>query len=326
MFSRRAAVRFLAAAPAVVGSSLSLGAQEAYPAKDVRVLVPFAAGGGTDLVTRVFAQKLSEKHKRAFFVENRVGGGSSIGGVALARSVPDGYTIGVGTSSGLQTAALDPGTYNPLRDLQPVARLGSAKILLVANPKFAPNSIAELVSHVKSNPGLAFGSAGVGSANHFVGEMFAQVAGIKLTHVPYRGEGPALQDVIAGQIPIAVISLTSAKEQVRSGAIKALAITSATRSPDIPEAPTMIEVGFNDFIAEAWYGVYVPKSTPQSIVDTLTSDINELRAEPSVARRLAEQMSFDTSGRDNPEEFRKFMEVEFAKYVAIAKAAGISKH
>src|SRR6476660_2080811 len=117
MFSRRAAVRFLAAAPAVVGSSLSLGAQEAYPAKDVRVLVPFAAGGGTDLVTRVFAQKLSEKHKRAFFVENRVGGGSSIGGLALARSAPDGYTVGVGTSSGLQTAALDPETYNPLRDL-----------------------------------------------------------------------------------------------------------------------------------------------------------------------------------------------------------------
>ena len=170
---------------------------------------PLQAGSGTDLVTRLFSQKLTEKFGKTFFVENRAGGaGGTVGSLALSRSTPDGYTIGAGTSSGIQNAALDPTDYNPLRDLQPVARFGAGTLVLVVDPKIPVKNVAELVEYAKAHPGLTYGSSGVGSTNHITGEMLSKDAGVALRHVPYKGEGAALTDVFAGQISFLFISMT----------------------------------------------------------------------------------------------------------------------
>jgi tripartite-type tricarboxylate transporter receptor subunit TctC len=304
----------------------SVSAQEAYPTRDVKVIVPFAAGGGTDLVTRVFAQKLTKKYGKTFFVENRAGGGGgSVGGAALARSVPDGYTIGLVSISGAQTAAMDPEGFNPLRDLQPLARLGMTTIAVVVNPKKLPvKSLAELVAYAKSNPGLAYASAGVGSSNHFGPEMFAQKAGITLNHIPYRGEGPALSDVLAGQIPFMFSSLTQAKPHIMNGSLLALAVISNERSPILPDVPTLVESGY-DVVLDAWYGFFTPKGTPPEIVAALTKDINEIRADPEVSGNLMEQLSYSTAGTDSPAEFSKYLESEIARYRSVGKLIGIIK-
>jgi tripartite-type tricarboxylate transporter receptor subunit TctC len=326
MISRRAAGKVLMTAFAAIVIPAVAFAQDDYPDKDVKVIVPFAAGGGTDLVTRVFAQQLGEKYKKTFFVENRAGGGGgSVGGLALARSAPDGYTIGAGTSSGIQTAAIDPTEYNPIRDLEPIARFGGTTIVLTVNPSLPVNTIAELVEYAKSHPNLAYGSAGIGTANHFTGEMLAQAADIKLNHIPYRGEGPALQDVLAGQIPFMFGSLAQSKSHIKSGALKALAVTSERRSSDLPDVPTMIEAGFKDFVVDAWYGLYAPKGTPKATIEKLAQDVNKIRADPAISGKLMEQLSFDTSGSDSPDGFKTFMEAELAKYGAIAKTAGLTK-
>lgn len=302
------------------------GAQD-YPTKDVRVIVPFAAGGGTDLVTRLFAQKLGEKHRKAFFVENRAGGGGgSVGSLSLSRSNPDGYTVGAGTSSGIQAAAINPEEYNPLRDLDPVARFGGGTIVVAVNPNVPAKTIAELVAHAKTHPGMAYGSSGIGSANHITGEMLAREASINLKHIPYRGEGAGLTDLVAGQIQFMFISLSAVKSHIQAGTVRAVAVTSAGRSPELPDVPTMVEAGYKDFVVDAWYGLYVPKRTPSKIVDALSKSINEIRADPEVSKRLMQQLGFDTSGTDSPEAFRRFMEGELERYTAVAKAAGLRKN
>jgi tripartite-type tricarboxylate transporter receptor subunit TctC len=301
-------------------------AQDAWPSRDVRVIVPFAAGGGTDLVTRLFAQKLGEKHGKAFFVDNKAGGaGGTVGSLELSRARPDGYTIGTGTSSGIQVAAIDPTDYSPLRDLDPVARYGATTLVLAINPQIPAKTIAEFVAYAKANPGAAYGSSGVGSTNHIVGEKFAKDANVTLTHVPYRGESLALTDVISGQTKFIFVSLAAGKPHIDSGAVRAIAVTSERRFPGFPDVPTFIEAGFKDLIVEAWYGLYTPKGTPAAIVEQLVKSVNEIRADPELSRRLLTQLSFDTSGTDNPANFRAYMEKELERYTAVATAAGLKK-
>jgi tripartite-type tricarboxylate transporter receptor subunit TctC len=320
---------FLSVAIAAVGAVCSgeaAFAQAGYPAKDVRVIVPFSAGGGTDLVTRVFAQKLSEKLGKAFYVENRAGGaGGSVGSLELSRARPDGYTIGTGTSSGIQVAAIDPTEYSPLRDLAPVARYGATTLVFVVNPKLPVTTVAEFLSYAKVNPGLAYSSSGVGSTNHMTGEKLAKDANIVLNHIPYRGEGVALTDVISGQIPFMFVSLAAAKPHIQSGTVRAIAVTSERRFPEAQDVPTMAESGFKDFVVDAWYGLYVPKGTPAAVVDVLVKRVNEIRADPEISARLMTQLSFDTSGTDDPEKFRAYMQEELDRYTKIVTTAGLKK-
>lgn len=318
------AVGISAAIMAITLSGAS--AQEVWPVREVRVIVPFSAGGGTDLVTRIFAQKLGEKFGKNFLVENRASGaGGSTGSQELARSRPDGYTIGSGTTSGIQTAAIDPTDFNPIRDLDPVARYGATTLALVVNPNIPAKTVKELVDYVKANPEIPFGSSGVGSSTHIVGEKFAKDAGIKLIHVPYRGEGAALADLMSGQISVFFVSLAAGRSYIESGKLRALAVTSEKRSPILPNVPTMIESGFKDLMLDAWYALYVPKGTPANIVDTLVKAVNEIRADPAVKARLLEQLSFDSSGQDDPKTFRAYMEQELVRYIANAKTAGLVK-
>lgn len=311
---------------ASLASTVPVAAQGNYPVREVRVIVPFSAGGGTDLVTRLFAQKLGEKFGKAFYVENRAGGaGGSVGSLGLARSTPDGYTIGTGTSSGIQAAAIDPTEYSPLRDLDPVARYGATTLVVAINPKIPAKTMAEFVAHAKANPGMTYGSSGSGSTNHITGEKLAKDANIDLTHVPYRGEGAAITDVITGQISFIFISLAAAKEHILSGSVRALALTSERRFPLLPDVPTMAESGFKNFVVDAWYGLYVPKGTPPNIVEMLAKGVNEIRADPEISGRLMQQLSFDTTGSDNPAQFRSYMEQELERYTAVVTAAGLKK-
>jgi len=301
-------------------------AEDAYPARDVRVIVPFSPGGGTDLVTRVFAQKLSEKLGKPFVVENRAGGaGGTVGSQVLARSVPDGYTLGTGTTSGIQVAAIDPTDYNPLKDLDPIARYGAGTLVLVVNPKIPAKTMAEFIDYAKSHPGLTYGSSGVGSTNHITGEMLAIDAAVSLKHIPYRGESAALIDVMAGQVDFIFISLSASRAYIQSGGVRALAVTSEHRFPGLPDVPSMTELGYKDFTIDAWYGLYAPKGTPAKVRDGLAETINSIRADHEVSQKLIDGLGFDTTGTDTPEGFRTFMESELQRYTAVVLAAGLRK-
>lgn len=317
----------IGAVATIVGAAVAATpalAQEHYPARNVRVIVPFTAGGGTDIVTRIFAQQLGDRLGKSFFVENKAGGGGgSVGSLEVARSKPDGYTIGTGTSSGLLNAAVDPGGYNPLKELDPIARFGATTLVLVVNPKLPINTLPEFITYAKSKPGLPYGSSGTGSANHFTGEMLAKGAGIELTHVPYRGESAAITDVVAGQIASGFISVALAKPYIQSGQVRALAVTTERRFPALPEVPTMEELGQKNIVVDAFYGLYAPKGTPAAVVDLLVKHVNEIRANPEISKKLLEQISFDTSGTDNPQAFRVYMEKELARYSKIATDAGL---
>lgn len=320
-----AIVAFGAVLIGVSGTTAAM-AEDAYPVREVRIIVPFSAGGGTDLVTRRFAQKLTEKLGKTFYVENRAGGaGGSVGSLELARSKPDGYSIGTGTSSGIQTAAIDPTDYNPLRDLDPVARFGTTTLVLAINPGTGVKTVAELIAYAKTNPGLPYGSSGAGSTNHIAGEKLAKDTGTVLNHIPYRGEGAALTDVISGRVPLIFVSLAAGKPYIQSGTLRALAVTSNHRWSELPDVPTMIEAGFTDFVMDAWYGLYAPKGTPAGVVDVLVKSINEIRADPELSSKLMQQLSFDTSGTDDPKTFHAYMEEELGRYSAIAAAAGLKK-
>lgn len=314
-------------ASAIVGAAVAATpalAQEPYPARNVRVVVPFSAGGGTDLVTRIFAQQLSDRLGKSFFVENKAGGGGgSVGSLEVARSRPDGYTLGVGTSSGVLNAAVDPGGYDPLKELDPIARFGATTLVLVVHPKLPIRSLGEFVAYAKTSPGVAYGSSGTGSANHFTGEMLAKGAGVDLTHVPYRGESAAVTDVVGGQIASAFVSVALAKPYIQSGQVRALAVTTERRFPALPDVPTMDELGLKNIVVDAFYGLYAPKGTPAAIVDLLVKNVNEIRANPEISKKLLDQISFDTAGSDNPKAFRTYMEKELARYSRIAIDAGL---
>lgn len=295
-------------------------AQEAYPARSVRVIVPFSPGGGTDIVARLFAQKLSERTGKVFFVENKAGGSAgTVGSHLVSVSTPDGYTLEVNTVSGLTTAAMDPAGFNPLNDLDAVARLGSTTMVVVVNPKLPIQNIADLAAYAKAHPGMAYGSSGVGSIIHFTTARFAKVAGVEMTHVPYRGELPALNDVMSGVTPLMFVSVATGKPFIASGKVRALAVTSAARFPTMPQLQTLNELGYKDVVAEIFYAAYVPKGTPASVVDTLVRQINALRADPETSHFLLDTLSFNTAGSDTPVQFRQAMEKEYAGFTQLAE-------
>lgn len=295
-----------------------------WPNREVKTIVPFAAGGGTDLVTRIFAEKLSQRFGKTFYVENLAGGaGGSVGSLELARSAPDGYTIGTGTSSGMVVAAINPNGYNPLRDLTPIARYGQTTIVLAVNSKLPIHSFDEFIAHAKANPWMTYASSGIGSANHLAGEMLARHAELEMTHVPYKGEGAAMADVLSGQVDAIFVSLATGRSHIESGALRAFAVTSAERFPLFPDLPTMLELGFDDLIVEAWYAMYVPHSTPQEVQESLVAAVNEIRQDPVVAARLIDQFTFNSAGSDTPEAFRAYMATELERFRKAAKLAGL---
>jgi len=295
-----------------------------YPAKPVRVIVPYPPGGGNDTLGRLFAAKLGERMGQPFVVENRPGAGTMIGTEAAAKSPPDGYTI---LLSSIATHALSPNLYarvpyDPIKDFAPITLLGVAPTVMVVNKDLAAASLAEFIALAKAKPGsFTYASGGNGTPPHINGEVFKALAGVDLLHVPYKGGGPALADLVAGRVHVMLDTAASAMPHVRGGRLRALAISAPQRSPEYPDLPTFAEAGLPQYETNAWYSMHAPGGTPPEIVRRLNAELVAILKDPEILARF-KQLSTDPVG-NSTEEFAAFVKAELEKYARIIKAANI---
>jgi tripartite-type tricarboxylate transporter receptor subunit TctC len=303
--------------------SLPIAAQT-YPAKPVRVIIPYPPGGGNDTLGRLFAAKLGERLGQPFVVENRPGAGTMIGTEAAAKSPPDGYTI---LLSSIATHALSPNLYSrvpydPIKDFAPITLLGVAPTVLVVNSDLPAKNVQELIALARSKPGqFAYASGGNGTPPHINAEVFKSVAGIDLLHVAYKGGGPALVDLMAGRVHVMLDTAASAMPHVRAGKLRALALSAPRRSPDLPDLPTFAEAGLPQYDTNAWYSMHAPAGTPPVIVRRLNAELVAILKDPDILARF-KQLATDPVG-NSPEEFAAFVRAELDKYARVIKAAGI---
>ena len=295
-----------------------------YPDKPVRMLVGFAPGGGTDATARAIAPKLSELLGQQVIVDNRPGATGNIATDIVSKSNPDGYSILMGTIAAL---SINPHLYeklpfDPLKDLLPVTRAVDSTNVLVVHPSVAAKSVKDLIALAKAKPGaLNCGSSGVGGAGHLALELFNLQTGTKMTHVPYKGGGPAMIDLLGGNIQLIFATTASAVGHIKSGKIRALAVTTLKRSPLVPDLPTVAEAGLKGFEANNWYGVLVPAKTPRAIVNRLNKDISTALLTPDTKELLFKQ-GLDVAP-ESPEAFGAYIKSEFAKWGKVVKAAGL---
>jgi tripartite-type tricarboxylate transporter receptor subunit TctC len=295
-----------------------------YPAKSVRVVVPYPPGGGNDTLGRLFAAKLGDRLGQPFIVENRPGAGTMIGTEAAAKSPPDGYTL---LLSSIATHALSPNLYSrvpydPIKDFAPITLLGIAPTVLVVNQEVPARSLQELIALARAKPGsLAYASGGNGTPPHINAEVFKSVAGVDLLHVAYKGGGPALTDLIAGRVHLMLDTAASAMPHVRGGKLRALALSAPKRSAEYPELPTFAEAGLAAYDTNAWYSMHAPAGTPAEIVRRLNAELVAILRDPDIVARF-KQLSTEPVG-NSPQEFAAFVKAELDKYARVIKAAGI---
>jgi tripartite-type tricarboxylate transporter receptor subunit TctC len=306
----------------VLSLAASLSHAQTYPTKNVRIIVGLAPGGTTDVFTRTLAQRLTEAWGQTVIVENRPGASGMIGGEAVAKAAPDGYTLLVSpqTSLAVAPALYGKAPYDTAKDFAPVSLLGSTPLVMIVHPSFAAKTFRDFIELAKKQP-LTYGSGGVGSSPHMTGELISAALGVKMTHVPYKGENPAIADTIGGQIPIMFGNLPVALPHVRSGKVLALATTTAKRSPLAPEIPTMSEGGIKDFEMATWYGMLAPAGTPPELVAKIQRDSARALSDPETRERLT-KMGVDLI-LNTPEEFKAYLNSEIARYTKIIKAAGL---
>ena len=321
---RRVLAAALAAGPVqgtVQGPARAQG--EAWPDRPVRFIVPFPPGQAADLLGRILAEELSKRWPQRVVVENRPGGAGAIGMEAIARAAPDGATFGIGTSGtlGVNPSVIARLPYDVARDFAPVTGIFTLPLLIVANPAFPPADIRALVAYVKANPGQQFASAGPATAQHMAAELFALRAGLRMAHVPYRGSGPAIADLIAGNVALMFDSSSSALPHVQSGRIRALAVTSTTRLPQLPEIPTVAETVIPGYEAAGWSGLVAPAGTPPGIIRRANADTVAVLRDAAVVRRINEMGAFPSPG--SPQEFADFVRAEVAKWGEVARAANV---
>ena len=303
---------------ALLAPAVALGAQ--YPEKSVRVIVGLAAGGGTDITARILAQKLTETLGQSFIVDNRPGAGSMLGIELAAKAAPDGYTlIMVSPEFAVNPSLHAKVAYDPERDFAPIAQVVYSQYFLSARSSLALNSIRELIAYAKANPRqLNYASSGNGSANHLAGELMKTMAGIDMVHVPYKGSGPSVTALLAGEVHLVFSSTTAIIQHVRAGRAKALAVTGPQRASVAPEIPTVAESGLPGYAVTGWFGLLAPARTPPEIVERLNSEIN--RVLPALRDRYAELGSELVGG--TPREFSGFIRSEVAKWAQVVKASG----
>jgi tripartite-type tricarboxylate transporter receptor subunit TctC len=301
--------------------SVSVVAAEPYPVKPIRMIVGFAPGGGTDLTARPVAQKLSELLGQQVIVENRPGAAGNVATEQVAKSAPDGYTLLMGTIAAL---AINPSLYGNLRfdpetDLAPVIQVVDATNVLVLHPSVPAGSVKELIALAKEKSLLA-GSSGIGATGHLAIELFNLMAGVKLVHVPYKGGGPAMGDLVGGQVNLIFATTASAIPHLKSGRIKGIAVTTAKRSALLPDVPTISESGLAGFDANNWYGLVVPAKTPRAIIDQLNAEVTKVLAMPDVKTTLFNQGLDPAPG--TPEQFGAYIKSERAKWAKVIKESG----
>ncbi len=297
---------------------------QAYPARQVRIIVPFPPGQAADIFARIVAERLAQVWGQPVFVENRAGGGGVVGMMAGKQAAPDGYSLIVGTSG---TLGVNPGvyaqlSYDPLADFIPASNIFIAPLVLIAHPGFRPATIAELVAAARAQPGsINYASAGPGTAQHMTGELLKFKAGMNLVHVPYKGSGPGLTDLLGGQVQLMVDSLASALSHIRSGKVRPIAVTTLQRVPQLPEVPTVAESGYAGFEGVGRSGFVLPARTPQAIVDKVSADTQAVLREPQMRDRIVERGGIPDPR--TPQEYREFIKAEIAKWGEVARVANV---
>ena len=318
-FRRRA---ILVACCAILSGGAAI-AEPSYPSHPVKIVVPFPAGGSNDIVARILAQKLTERDGQTFLVENRGGAGGNIGSDAVAASEPDGYTLLLTAPPPLtiNIALYKDLKYDPARAFAPVALVASVPIVLAVHPSLGVKNVRELVALAKAKPGvLNFGSSGNGSTNHLAGELLKSMTGIDIVHIPYKGAAPAMNDLIAGHIPMMFDNIPAVLPQVQGKFINAIAVAGAQRASALPDVPTVAESGVPGFEASAWFGLVAPANTPAAVLAKLEGDVDAILKMPDVQKRFSELGA--EPGTLSGEAFGKFLAEETAKWTRIIRESG----
>ena len=312
----------LAAGAATLPALARIASAQTYPTRPVRIIVGFAAGGTTDIISRLIGQWLSERLGQQFVIENRPGASSNLAAETVARAPADGYTLLALTATNSVNATLfDKLSFNLNRDLAMVAGLSRSALVLEVHPSLPAKTVPEFVAHAKANPAkITMASFGSGSTSHVAGELFKMMAGVDLLHVPYRGSGPMLTDLLGGQVHMTFDSLPSSIEYIRTGKLRTLAVSTTTRSDSLPDIPTVADY-FPGYDASAWNGVAIPRNTPAEIIDKLNREINAGLADPKMKARIAELGA--TAIPSSPGEFGRFVSNETEKWGKVVKFAGI---
>jgi len=324
---KRGRVRLVAGAAAVLAfGSMAMAAQAAdnWPSQPVKLVVPFAPGGTSDVLAREIAARLQVALKQTIVVDNKAGAGGVLGADSVAKAAPDGYTVLLGT---IATHAINPSLlpkvpYKADKDFAPVILLGKISNVLLIGPGSQAKTVKDIVAAAKARPGdLTFASAGQGTSQHLSGEMFRLLTGAQLTHVPYKGSAPAIQDVMGGQVPMSFETVTVALPQIKAGKVKALAVTSARRSAQLPDVPTLAESGVPGFDVSSWQALYLPAGTPAAIVNRLNAEVQKVAAQPEVKARMEALGLVYTP--NSPAQFAEFQKAEQAKWAKVIKDGNV---
>ena len=316
---------WFALAPASMAQSASTGSGQAYPAKPIRMLVGFAPGGGTDIVARILAPKLTAAWSQQVVIDNRTGATGTIAAGLVARATPDGYTLLMGHAS---TNTIAPALYaalpfDPHKDFAPVTLAGSVPHLVSVHPSVMVRTIRELITLAKANPGqLTTPSSGHGSMSHIAGEVFKHMTGTHFTHVPYKGAGLSVQDLIAGQVKVSFDTTAAVMPFVKSGKLRALGTAAPKRLSALPDVPTVSEAGVPGFVMSSWYGVFAPAGTPAAIVRAIHAEVNRAQDLPDVKNHM-DQLGADDTRMATPEAFAALVKTDLVRFANVVKAAGI---
>mgnify|MGYP001297517206 CR=1 FL=1 len=312
----------LTAGAAAVPAVPRIATADTYPSRPVHLIVFYAAGGGNDIIARLLGQFLSQRLGQSFIIENRPGGGGNLGTEYVVRAAPDGYTLLLSSTANTVNASLyNHLDFNFVRDIAPVASISYEPNIMVVNPSVPTKTVPEFIAYAKANPGkINYASAGIGSSQHMSGELFKMMAGVDMTHVPFRGTAPALQSLLGGQVQVMFASMPATLEHVRAGRLVALAVTIPKRSDALPDVPSMSEF-LPGFDAEVYYGIGAPKGTPAEIVERLNKEINAGLADPQFKARLVDLGSMVLPG--SPADFGKFIANETEKWAKVVKFANI---
>ena len=312
---------------ALLGAALAVGGAQAqtpaYPSKPIRLIVPFPPGGGTDILSRLVANKLTEVSKWTVVPDNRGGAGGTIGIAEAARAAPTGYEMVMGQKDNLVVAPwlYKNLSYDPTKDLVAVAHVAYTPVVIVTGVNSKFKTLADVVAAAKAAPDqVTFGSPGNGTTIHLAGEIFNTAANVKLRHIPYKGSNPAMMDVLAGNVDLMVSSLPSAIAQIKSGKLRALAVTSARRSTSLPDVPTVAESGFKDFDVSTWYGLFMPAGTPKDVVSTVNAEVNKLLNTAEMKAAIHAQGA-ETQNM-TPEQFSTLLKTDYQKWKGIVQASG----
>ena len=308
----------LAASLAGLGSALAVD----YPTRPVRWIVPYPAGGATDILARLLGNKLSERLGQQFIIENKAGAGNNIGTEVVVNAAPDGYTILlVNPANAINASLYAKLNFNFIRDITPIGGITRTPNIMTVGKDVPAKTVAEFIEYAKANPGkVNMASSGNGTSVHLSGELFMAMTGVKMQHVPYRGAAPALTDMLSGQVQVMFDNMPSVISHIKAGSLRALAVTTASRSQELPDVPTVAET-VKDYEASAWFGIGAPKGTPREIIEKLNKEVNEILVEPAMKARLAELGGVPMVG--TPEDFGKIVQSETDKWEKVVKFSGV---